>query len=496
VPRISLLTALFGFLLIQSAPATFDNSLVLAPLNIHVLDHSDEQYAHEAAELRARIGEAPYIKLGFAAFLSPQFADVQVEQPLTPAHMADALADIDTMVERARKNGLVAHVAIVSGFFHGTNRLRVNAARQDVRNAQWFADGSIAAPAAQGDPNNPPESIWATPSRKAELLRRRAEEGLRVIGKHLALRMSEHPDTLLTVSGDGEVELEAGWKPGLLADYSPFAVEEFRDWLRDKRYRGDLSPATDDNRDGHTLNKDFDRSFKTWRLRYYDASGPIPFAEYRGLQQKLPKSGRYFVDGGFDAPREENAKDAFWKAWMEFRTYLVANWVRDFTSWIRESGIPADRFFTHQIPAEFLFGGKDMSRLKLSASPTETAFAAPLGSTGVTTFNIFNGKTYSKTATPALYEAILKAGPNWGILEYNPSVLSYAALPPTSDERDLLADMLELYRYRPHILVPALWTDHPDHKTYTVQNSPFERALRLFVKEVGQTPWSPATPAH
>ncbi|HEX4997235.1 MAG TPA: hypothetical protein VFY29_03365 [Terriglobia bacterium] len=482
----------------QAPPATFDNSLFIAPLYVRYLQHSDDQFAEQATILRERIGQAPYVKVGFSVFLNPQFADADLNRPLTEADMRDALADIDTIVDRARKNGLPVHISVMSGFFHGANKLRARAALEDVRNVEWFADGSIAAPDDLRGAVAPPDSIWATPSRRALLLRRRAEEGIRIIGRRLAMRMRENPETLLSVSGDGEVELQqAAWAPDLLADYSPFMIEEFRDWLRDTRYRGDLSPGSDDNHDRRTLNKDFKQSFKTWKLKYFDASGPIPFEEYIRFDQKLPRSGRYLINGGFDAPRMEDPRSAFWQAWMDFRKDAIASWEKDFAAWITAPegagglSIPPDRFFSHQIPAEFLFGARDIARLKSSASPTETAFIGSLGSTGVTTFNIYNGKTYSKTATPALYEFVTRAGSSWAILEYNPAVLSTPDMPPTSDVNDLLNEMLELYRYRPHIIAPALWSDYPEHQTMIVQDSPFERALHKFVSAVGQSPWAP-----
>src|SRR5207245_2195103 len=100
--------------------------------------------------------------------------------------------------------------------------------------------------------------------------------------------------TLVAVNGDGEVELSldradsADPAKTVYADYSPFAVAEFRDWIRAggfyaagqsfagqtyenaARYAGDSSPNADTNGDGHTFNGDFGTSFTTWDLKYRD----------------------------------------------------------------------------------------------------------------------------------------------------------------------------------------------------------------------------------
>ena len=49
--------------------------------------------------------------------------------------------------------------------------------------------------------------------------------------------MLQYPDIVVAASGDGEIELSGREIEGsggalLIADYSPFAIAEFRDWLR------------------------------------------------------------------------------------------------------------------------------------------------------------------------------------------------------------------------------------------------------------------------
>ena len=477
---------------------SFENSLVLAPLYPRYVQDSDEKFRLEAEALRAGVGGGRHVLLGFAAFVSIQFPAEQ---------MAPTLNEVDVIVQRARESGLIAHISLLSGFFHGWNALRESAVREDVRNAQWFADGWIAPETDLQDAGMVPRSVWVTPSRYALPLRTRIEEGVRTLGAHLARRMSEHPGTLVTLSGDGEAEytyernfLGAAERLAdnaeiIYADYSPFMVAEFRDETRE-RYAGDASPGDDTNGDGRSFNKDFGRDFTTWKLRYYDESGPIPFAEYQGFAEKLPSSGRFFTEGGFDPPRKPLPEDPLWKAWMEFRKGVLARWVSDFAGWITTSKdpvsgftIPPSRFYTHQIPADFLFGNKEGVRLETSASFLETAFAGPVASAGVTAFNVYTGERHAKTAAPPLFAALTGGADHWGILEYNPSVPANESIAPSPDEDYYVQELEELYRFRPHVLVPFAWSDVPEHRRYRIQGSAFERGLRRFVERYGNSPW-------
>ena len=491
-------------------PPSYENSLVLTPLYVNFAKEPADKIAQESAELKQRLGTAPYVRAGFAAFLDSFYPGADLNRPLEAGSLAPGLSQVDTIVERARANGLVTHISIVSGFFHGWNALRERAIQQDVRNAQWFADGLIAPPTDLRNTRRVPRSAWVTPSRYAQSLRARIEEGARIVGARLAAQMVLHPETLMSVSGDGEVEFsyernfssegerESPGSEILLADYSPFTIAEFRDWIREKGYAGDLSPSTDDNRDGHTFNRDYGQSFSSWRLQYYDDSGPLPFSTYIRLSEKLPRSGANFLEGGFDAPRSAQARNRFWQAWLEFRGQVIANYVRDFARWITTSPdpvsgftIPGSRYYSHQIPGEFLFDERDNLRLRTSASSIQSARIAPYGSAGVTAFNAFDGRRHSKTATARLFSEIYRLSNNWGILEYGPSIPNDDGIPPHDDEQYYLRELRQLYSFRPHVIVPFAWTDLPELRRYSIKGTAFERALRRFVQEVGKEPWAP-----
>jgi hypothetical protein len=501
-----------AFLLSSFSPpffqqGTYENSLVLAPLYVEYIEDSAEVFAREVAALKSAIGVAPYVKLGFAAFMAPEFPDIPLDNAIRDEDLDSDLARLDLMVERARQNGIINHIAFVSGFFHGQNPLRYSAVRQDVRNAQWFADGWITDPSQIGDPNTVPSSVWVTPSRYAQPLRDRIEEGVRILAAHTAGLMQRFPQTVLTVSGDGEVEFtfERNFSsngthrddsaPLIWTDYSPFMVAEFRDWIRSGRYDNDRSPATDDDGNGHTFDGDFGQSFTSWKLRYFNDSGPIPYEQYVQLPEKLPSSGPYAFPGGFDAPRTES-NDPFWTSWIEFRRQVIADWVRDFATWMTtspdpDSGftIPPSRFYTHQIPGDFIFGQSVNTRLKTSGSYVSTAVIDPMGSTGVTAFNGFDGRNHLKTATPALFASLFMTSDNWGVLEYNPSIPYDDKTSPSSDMRYYTNELRLLYEFRPHLIVPVLWSTRTYHRAESIKGSVFERSLHDFVAQVGRTPW-------
>ncbi len=487
---------------------TYENSLVLTPLYVDYTLKTEAKFASDVSELKQRIGGAPHVLLGFAAFLNLSYPSIPLDRPIGEADMAASLAQTDAIVGRAHANGIVTHISIVSGFFHGTNNLRRRAIRDDVRNAQWFSDGLIAPPSNLTNTNNAPTTAWVTPSRYAQPMRSRIEEGTRIIGRRMAKLMAQYPETFLTVSGDGETEFTyernyanqgettVSTNNVIYTDYSPFMVEEFRDWIRRGRYDGDLSPDSDDDHNGHTFDGDFKQSFTSWRLRYYDDSGPITYADYLRLPEKLPSNGPYAIPGGFDAPRTEAAGDVYWSAWIQFRKEVIANWIRDFSDWITttpdpETGfqIPRSHFYTHQIPADLIFGESDNMRVKTSASYIETAVLEPFGGTGVTAFNGFDGRKHTKTATPQLYSTLFMTSDNWGIMEYNPSMPYSNDIAPSTDLRYYLNELRLLYNFRPHVLVPFAWTELPEHKRFSIKGTTFEKALKQFVQEIGKTPW-------
>ena len=253
---------------------------------------------------------------------------------------------------------------------------------------------------------------------------------MRAFAPMLMTVIQEYPDTFGICAGDGEVELLSDrlneatpYEDQIIADYSPFVILEFRDWIRNTgmygpggAYEGQGRAASgtrySDPLTGlASFNADFDTSFASWDLEYFNWSlddpvdgdpGAIPQAVFTAPGwSPLPTSGPAFIAGGFDAPRSWNEySPEFWQLWLTFREWLVGNYVRDFTSWVMttENGagekVPRSRFYTYQIPADYLWETypgcpNPQRRLLTSASPAWTADVNEVAGVGLTVFDTY-----------------------------------------------------------------------------------------------------------
>src|SRR3954467_8164048 len=87
----------------QQSSGVYENSLVVAPHYVEFVTDTDERFAHQASELKRRLGSAPHVLVGFAASLPIQIPAVDPGQKLEK-QMAGTFEAIDRIVERARKN--------------------------------------------------------------------------------------------------------------------------------------------------------------------------------------------------------------------------------------------------------------------------------------------------------------------------------------------------------------------------------------------------------
>src|SRR6187399_1385101 len=171
---------------LQTAAGAYEDSLIVSPHYVEFLSDTEDRFIRQASELKRRMGSAPHVLVGFAASLPIRIPAVDLSQKLTEKQMAPALESIDRIVERARKGRVAVHITLTSGFFHDINELRPAAILQDVRNAQWYADGWIADPTAMAasagvTASTVPATAWVTPSRYAKPLRARMEEAIRMV---------------------------------------------------------------------------------------------------------------------------------------------------------------------------------------------------------------------------------------------------------------------------------------------------------------------------
>ena len=517
-PTFRLLVALSGLWLAggaplpAQAPKPTSKILYILPFYPDYSSRTDSQFAGDVADLRARLGEGPYVRVGFNRyiFVSMDRWDVDpADRTTLRANLASTFQQIEGTVARGRAAGIPIALSMLTAIRERQDPVQVGAEREDRRNVQWYANGDIAPG-------------WITHSRYARKMRGVFEGYLREVGAAFAAQMAANPSTLMAVSGDGEVELTFDRSPPFsathtaatmeLADYSPFAVAEFRDWLRNAglyatgqafagqgyaqaaRYAGDASPVVDSNGDGRTLNGDFGTSFTSWTLRHFDWSltdgvavdgNAIPAVVYdRPGFNALPGTDAT----RFDAPRVRQPGQPWWDVWDRFRQEMIWHYNLDVARWMTTSPdaatgavIPADRWYSHQVPADYLFGSSPSNpdlRYITSASPHWTADISPHGSLGITAFGVNLGsEQFARTlATVASHVAQRKV--RWGILEWNP------ALPASSSTAIYDAEMALIEQYRPSVLVPWAWRD----SFYQVDASPFEVALKGLVSRLKDGP--------
>ena len=503
-------------LALRPAPATAapdDDVLYILPL--WEFPASETELTTEVARLRSQIGEGRYARVGFTVYITISMTDWSVDpsdRTAVRAALSATISRINAAVNRARAHQIPICLSFLTALRSEYDPVQMVSEQEDRRNMQWYGDNALAAG-------------WWTHSRYARKIRTVQEAYIREIGSVVADLMHDYPETLVAATGDGEIELSFDRSPPFdpsltaetssFADYSPFAVAEFRDWLtaagmyasgqpfegqayvNASRYVGDLTPDRDTNADGNTLNRDFGLTLQSWSLRYGDWSladsvlaGAIPFAVYSQPGWMMPDAGTLF----FDAPRTRAPGTPWWSVWMQFREMMVWRHNLDFARWMTttpgNSGttVPSTRWYSDQIPADYLFGHTPANpdlRLETSASPWWTADVAPYGSIGITSFNANQGNGNFARTLALVAPQIAASNHRWGITEWNPSV-------PASASIDVYRQDLDIVRqYKPSLLVPLRW----GHSLYRVDTAPFITALREFADQVKRgVPAVPSVP--
>jgi hypothetical protein len=481
----------------QAVPAIDKRITYILPQWLDFLTVDVGDIPAQVAQLRARIGEGPRVRVGFTTYIFVTMEPVDpADTNAVRAALAPTVARIDNAVARAVAANIPICLSFVTAVRESADPLQLAAQAEDRRNMQWHADNSLAAG-------------WTTFSRYARKQEVIQEAYIREIGKVLASRMAAHPDILVAASGDGEIELSSDRAldtPPLIADYSPFAVAEFRDWLRGRglyapgqpfaaeayasasRYASDASIAT--------LNADFGQQFATWNLKYFDwqlsdptTSDPhaLPLDQYGAA----PFAPAVTNDNGFDPPRVHMRGNAWSDLWDLFRATMVWRHNIEFAKWITTSAdpatgatVPADRWFSDQIPGDYLFGGTPANpngRLDTSASPIWTADVSPYGSLGITSFNVNFGELGFARTLAGAAPAIAARKVRWGIFEWNPSV------GPTENLEIYRQEMALVEQYRPSLVAPFVWQTPPS-LPYFVEGTGFEIALRELVTRLNNVP--------
>jgi hypothetical protein len=341
--------------------------------------------------------------------------------------------------------------------------------------------------------------VFTTFSRYARKLRGHLEAKVRAMFDYLEQQQAANPKVLIIVSAPGESELNYHRLNGTpylqhyFCDYSPFTVLEFRDWIKHEglyadgeKYAGEGYESGGSRYQGASglanFNADFGTPFTTWDLKYYnwslsdpvdtdytDTFNPdpniIPVSQYIYNGMK-PVSGSNYKSGGFDPPRvmQEIGTDDFYDLWHTFREFMVYHYVKDMVDLAKASGFPGDQHFTHQIPADYLFGTRPNdplipnlnARYYSSASPMWTADVYPDIGLGVTLYDINFGTWFARTSLYGIGAANAMSD-NWAALEYNPEVIPENVTATLSSVQTLYNQMVRLYNGDPHVISFFVW---------------------------------------
>lgn len=429
---------------------------------------------------------------------------------------------VEALIAAAKAKNVRLHLVICSGIARGLWVYR-EAKMEDIRNCSWYNDNKLCSDEQINDPNYLDKYVFGTFSRYARKMRSNLEAKAKAVASFLKQKMDENPDVLIALSGWGEAEMNyhriipTKNLQDYFCDYSPFAIMEFRDWICHTgmyddvtgKYKGQGYPNGGAKYQGPEglarFNQDFGTNFTTWDLKYYNWSlsddydadptdninndpHRIPLTDY-SHGQMMPTSGVNYIPGGFDPPRSMMSPSKFLDLWNLFRQTMVHNFVKDLARWMNEAGIPPERWFSHQIPADYLNGSDPETwpelygRYYTSASPLWTADIRPLGSIGATIYDIkFPPNMFPGEFARTTKYAVPKIGSmtdNWAIMEYDAETYP-PGLNVTQSSVDFITDQfLNLYRNRVHLINFYRWWD--DNKEHRIKGMNKEEALAKFI---------------
>ena len=422
----------------------------------------------------------------------------------------------DTLVRNTRlsqTNNLSLGV-IVPLQTHDVDGSVTNLASQDFRNYQWRLDGATwAGEVVQSNGSQEfPTRDWkvVTPSRYAKDLHALYVSEAATTAADINAVMQQYPDTITAVNAVIEEELATGGgdSDAYLADYSPFAIAEFRDWLRHtgiyddadganagqgareatvgfvtiggverSQFYDDPSPS-DNGGSGQSFNSYFGVNFSSWSLAYWDLD-EFPNAITDTNFNPTPQSGNGATAGGFDAPRHRDATNNFWNAWsydvadhagaepagnpsapaFGFRQFLIKHFVGDILAAIAAQGIPKQLLYAHQIPGEQINAPRALS----GADPLWTALWDDSGTLGSTRFGGYDSSAADSYSL------------NWGIFEWHPA--------PNLDPDDpalyqaTTAALDDFYSHHGYTFFPGWWSNGAPAPIFPLNDSQMAQAM-------------------
>ncbi|NIN17525.1 MAG: hypothetical protein GTO56_05555 [Candidatus Aminicenantes bacterium] len=519
------------------------------------------QPGSEIEYLKSQFGNGLYASLHISRFAG---VDINWHQNIQNVNIQGFKDIIDSLVEKAKLYNVGIHIGLNVGLARSKYFYQL-AKEEDIRNAQWYNDNNLASQKQLSqtsqandleqthffDLNMADEStvthsrvqsnidsalinkyVWGTFSRYARKLRTHLAAKMKAAFAYLKQKQEKNPDVLIIVSAPGEAELNyrrlnnAAPLQDFFCDYSPFAVLEFRDWIK---HEGMYGPGGKYEGEGYVnggtryrganglqrFNQDFETTFTTWDLKYYNwgLSDPvdsdytdnvnpdpniIPIDDYT-FDGMMPTSGVNFINGGFDPPRvmRQDGEDSFWDLWQTFRQTMVYHYVKDITKIAVDAGFPPDQYYTHQIPGDYLFGTRPHDpqipflnpRFYSSASPLWTAKNDYGTGMGVTMYDINFGTYYAATSKYILPD-LSAVTDNWCAVEYNPEIIITGDANDINRIQYIYEQMKRLYDYNAHTVCFFKWEDEI---TYQYKGNNRELAAKQFFDVVKDKARQPIT---
>lgn len=541
----------FGYLNSEEMPQpTYDNSLIFS-ITVNFLNEDESEIEY----IKSQFGGGLYAPLLFSKF---EGVDMSWTIDLSSAGngIQEFKTQLNTMIAFAKEHGVGLHLTLNYGMARLVDYYK-SAKEEDVRNAQWYNDNNLSSAAqaagtasayASGkyftglDLNNVDKEVrstakpfaddsvinqyvFTTLSRYARKLRAHLDAKVTAVFDYLDKKQDANPDVMMVISAPGEAELnyyrmndDTKYIQDFFCDYSPFAILEFRDWVRHEglyadgetyagegyvnggaRYQGASGLAN--------FNADFGTSFTSWDLKYYhwsltdtvdnnytDGTNPdtnvIPVADY-SQDGMMPTSGSHYTAGGFDPPRTMvvPGTDDFYDLWHTFRETMVYHYVKDMATIARESGFEKDHYYSHQIPGDYLFGNRPNDpgipflnpRYYSSAAPMWTADVYPDIGLGITLYDVNFGSAYYRTTRYGIGAANALSD-NWAALEYNPDVIPPNISATVASVQTLYNEMIKLYNGDPHVVSLFKWTD--DENQYQYRDTNRGTAAKQFFDDI------------
>ena len=445
------------------------------------------------------------------------------------AGIFDGYALGDQACRLAKEKGM--HYGLIVGHQTHTNPAIYKTLNNDIRAFQWRMNGidwMFSAAKNTGDalyPGDLRDSAVFTASRLCSAVRSKLIPDINSKASDILKLMTKYPNVISVVNGLVEQEFAMGGSrnDGYLSDYSPYAITEFREWLRHTsiydnatgQYKGqgaqeaivgsyisingalrsqfyDDPTPNNSNGTGVSFNTFFGTTYTSWTLRYYDLDAfpdPIPMPIDVTLFDPSPTTGVGFTAGGFDAPRTRIIMNKYWKAWswdvtdqgaypvgnptnpaFGFRQQMLKNYIKDVFDAYAKAGLPTEIMYPHQIPGEMVSDG----RLRSGADPIWTSKLDISNNAGITRFGYIDPLKITQYA------------PSWGIFEWHPRP---GSLPQAQElYNDATKSLNDYYKNSCHVLFPGWWRYGHDER-FLLPDTRFADAIKDFLAPRKEQPY-------